>query len=148
MALRDIRQDLKDRLDTLASDRAKLQSRLDEITALEKSVKTMLHEEETRMEGISNGRAELPFPVVVTSVDLQTVLRSVIKTKNRPLATDEIRDEILRAKAFDFGIKKPGRVVHFGLVSMTNSGELDKLPDGRWALHASNNRILPRETTH
>ena len=68
---------------------------------------------------------------------LGDVIKRVMKAKDRPLATDEIRDDIVNSKAFDFGEKKPGRSVHFGLVRQ-NGGAVQRLPDGRWTMHNRN----------
>jgi len=135
--MRDIREDLRERLDALAADRLRAQEQLTAIESLENNVKATLREEETRIARLSANRAALPFPESLPSESplfVGPVIKGVMKSKNRPLGSDEIRDEILNAKSFDFSDKAPGRVIHFGLVSLKNGGEVEQLSDGRWII--------------
>jgi len=136
--MRDIREDLRERLDILAAERAKLQMRVQAIELQEASYKAALREEEARVAQSSseNQTNPLPFPTA-SAVLLGPVIMRVMRAKGRPLALDEIRDEIVNSGMFDFGEKKPGRSVHFGLMSLQNGGELTRLVDGRWTLPQS-----------
>ncbi len=137
--MRDIRDDLQERLDGIATERVKLQAQVAALEALEATFKTALREEEVRIakSSMTAQTKQLPFPAT-TSMFLGDVIKRVMKAKDRPLATDEIRDDIVNSKAFDFGEKKPGRSVHFGLVSLQNGGAVQRLPDGRWTMHNRN----------
>jgi hypothetical protein len=138
--MRDIRDDLRERLDDIAAERAKLQAQVGALEALEATYKVALREEETRV-GKNSPASQvnpLPFPRETPTSYVLTfigpVIKQIMRAKGRPLASDEIKDSIIEAKAFDFGEKAPGRSVHFGLVSLKNGGEIERLPDGRWFL--------------
>jgi hypothetical protein len=149
--MRDIREDLTERLHALAAEKAKLQGRIDVIAAHESIAQAMLQNEEDRIARLTVPRAELPFPAEQYGVSplLGTLIKRVLTVKNRPLTMEEIRDEILRMSNFDFGEKKPGRSIHFGLVSLMNGGEVEKLRDGRWTLVAHQNGQVPvQEAQH
>ncbi|MFZ0274434.1 MAG: hypothetical protein WB524_15120 [Acidobacteriaceae bacterium] len=112
-------------------------------------MKLTLREEEVRIARLSVDHAELPFPngnALEPSAFVGGLIKRVLKNRNRPLEMEEIRDEIEKAEAYDFAGKKPGRVIHFGLVSLKKGGEVIQLPDGRWAFPAGNGTPVQGKT--
>lgn len=146
--MRDIRQDLRERLDDIAAERSKLQAQVANLQTLEDTYKAALREEELRIARISPSAQVKPLPFPASSSSgLGPIIMRVFRTKQRALALDEVRDEILTAKAFDFGEKKPGRSVHFGLVALKNGGEIEQLEDGRWRMLPNGLQTVPVQET-
>jgi hypothetical protein len=147
--MRDIRQDLRERLDAITADRATLQKRLTALEERENTLKSMLAEEESRILDIAADRPQLPFAGVtlVGGMQMTNLIKNTLRAKVRRLTFDEVKDEITKT-AFDFGGQKPGRVVHGGLLSLVRTREITKDADGRYGLLINNNGIAPREMTH
>jgi len=153
--LRDIRSDLQERLDRLTAERLQLQTKLAALESLEATFKTALREEEVRVSRLSADRPQLPLsdpdPEAASPAYafIGSAIKSLMKSKNRPLAKDEIRDELVKTKTYDFGQRKPGRSVHFGLMSLVNGGDVDQLPDGRFVISSKNGfSVQEVRTTH
>ena len=135
--MQDIRDELRERVNALAAERAMLQERLSAVEAQERTFKDALREEENRIAKLNGHRAELPFPALEKTADDQSdVAMQIINllcAKNRPLDNEEVRDELVRG-GIDFRGKKPGRVTHFTLLGLASRGEILRLSDGRYTM--------------
>jgi len=144
--MRDIRQDLTERIEAIERDRATIQARLSALDEREKNLKAMLAEEEGRILSMTEDRPQLPFAGVtlVGGMPMTDLIKNVLRAKVRRLSFDEVRDEILKT-SFNFGDQKPGRVVHGGLLSLIRTEEITKDADGRYGLLIKNNGIPVQE---
>jgi hypothetical protein len=147
--MRDIRQDLQERLDAIAADRGSLHTQLELLDKKEASVKAMLADEESRIRRNASVHMELPFDRVplVGGMQMTELIKATLRSGSRRLTFDEVKEEITKTP-FDFGEQKPGRVVHGGLLSLLRTNEITKDADGRYGLLVNNGaKILPRERT-
>jgi hypothetical protein len=153
--MRDIREDLRERLDAFAAQRVELERQLAEVQTQETSYKVALRQEEQRIRDLTDSRGASLFPTsapamnsdaATSSPALTFVILNAMVSKRRPLALDEIKDAI--SNSFDFGEKAPGRSIHFGLVGLQRAGEVDRLPDGRWTIaEVPKNGVSTQEKT-
>lgn len=129
--MRDIRQDLKERLDAIDRDRVVLQNQLDILSTREASIKAMLADEERRILSRGAGTGELPFEsaTLVGGMQMTDLIKSVLR--GRRLTFDDVKVDIVKT-SFDFAGQKPGRVIHGGLLSLWRAGEIDKDASGRY----------------
>jgi hypothetical protein len=139
--MRDIRDDLRERLDAFAAKRVELERQLAEVQTQETSYKVALRQEEQRIRDLTDSRGASLFPKSAPEMNsdegtsspaLTSVILNAMAAKHRPLALDEIKDAI--SNSFNFGEKAPGRSIHFGLVGLQRNGEVDRLTDGRWTI--------------
>jgi hypothetical protein len=145
--MRDIRQDLRERLAAIDNDRVVLQNQLDMLSAREASIKAMLADEESRIRANGASNMDLPFERVplVGGMQMTEIIKAVLR--GRRLTFDEVKDEVLKTH-FNFGDdQKPGRVVHGGLLSLIRTEELTKDADGRYGLLIRNG-LPAREMSH
>jgi hypothetical protein len=146
IAVRDIRQDLEERLSAIESDRTSLQKQIEALQLLEASVRMMLAQEELRVHKVTADRPELPFgsTPLVGGMQITDLIKSTLRRFQRRVTFDEVRDEVLKTP-FDFQGQKPGRVVHGGLLSLLRTAEIDKVEYDRYGIIASNNGIPVQE---
>src|ERR1700686_730000 len=109
--MRDIRKDLRERLETVTTERGKLELKLASLQATEAGIKALLRQEEEHFAGLSPNL----FPD--GGAGLAQLIVHAMKTKSRPLDLQEIKDEIAKTP-YDFGEKAPGRAIHFALVGL------------------------------
>jgi hypothetical protein len=129
--VKDIREDLRERLDSIVAERSALEAQLQSLQTLENVYKLALQrEEETAIARNEGSPIDLPSG---DETDLNGLLIQTMAKKNRPLALDEIKVEIAKLP-YDFGDKKPGRAIHFRLIGLSQRGEVERLPDGRWRI--------------
>jgi hypothetical protein len=144
--MRDIRQDLQERLDAIEADRAALQKQIDALNLLEASVRMMLAKEEMRIRSFSSDRPELPFgnADLVGGMQITDLIKSTLR-RNRRLAFEEVKEQIMKTPfKFEEG-QKPGRVIHGGLLSLLRTREIDKDEQERYGIIASGSRIPVQE---
>jgi len=132
--MRDIRRDLKERLESIAQQRSELQGTIDQLIQAENGVKALLREEERRFAASSPPA----FTAIMESDSgngygaIKQFLLAAFNEKNRPLDKEELKE--MAKHTLDFENKSPGRVLHFALVGMQSSGLVHRLKDGRWEL--------------
>lgn len=125
--MRDIRQDLRDRIEDIGKRRTALRAtfeeQVQELDDEEESVNAMLAAEERRF-----GKALL----ILTSPDedhvsgaspLSRVILDIAKSESKWLALADFKR--LAANRYDFGKQSPGRTLHRALVGLTRSGRLE-----------------------
>jgi hypothetical protein len=92
-------------------------------------IRALLQDEEERF---ANSVAPL-FPENDASGRLRKLIVHVFEAQKRPLDLDEIKGEIAKTD-YDFGEKKPGRAIHFALLGMGQTGDVERQDDKRWIM--------------
>lgn len=124
--MRDIRNDLKERLESLARQREQLQAQLSEVDQTESGVKSLLRQEEQRYGALvltspdedhanGNGFGRTPLS--------QLILETFKQKTDRPLMLSDFKKQAERV-GFDFGEKSPGRTLHWALVGLAENGHI------------------------
>jgi hypothetical protein len=119
--MRDIRTDLRERLDAIATQRLQLDQ-------MESSVRALLVQEEARFAGQSTENLKL---LPAGSLSLSALIATIMASEKRRMKKEEIRDAAIQA--YDFGRRAPGRVLNFTLQGMKKAGIVDEV-DGGWEL--------------
>jgi hypothetical protein len=129
--MRDIRSDLKERLEVIAKMREELEAKLDEVDEAESGVKALLQQEEQRFGGSKISNLILTPPVHDRSessgfvrTPLSNLIFETLKNSNRALALDDFKKHA-ETSGFDFGAKSPGRTLHWALIGLTENGYLE-----------------------
>jgi DNA-binding transcriptional ArsR family regulator len=138
--MKDIRSDLRERLDSVGTEIADLQSKLSALQARETSLKFLLHEEDERI--ARDAPTLFPQPSPANGTGLRELVERELRNKQRPANLEEIKADITRT-GYNFGEGKPGRAIHGALIGLKQNGVVDRLRDGRWVL-----KELVQETTH
>jgi hypothetical protein len=131
-AMRDIREDLRQRLTRIGLQRAELQQRLAWLGDVQEHIKAAL-EYETRESDTDQSMlfSEFGEPEPDRS-PLAQFLREVLSDL-RPHTLEELKTAAT-ARSLDFKGKNPGRVLHFALVGMAQSHLVESLGSGTWRL--------------
>ncbi len=128
--MKDIRNELTERLIAVKDERDKLQKRLQHLSDKEETLRTLLEEEELHfgnkqlsLSGIATFRGERHTPLASSLLDA--------------LADGQPRDvrqlaALVRTQGYDFGAKNPGRVVHFALVGLKQAKTVESIGPGVW----------------
>jgi hypothetical protein len=142
--MRDIRDDLRERLSEISKRRAELESQLAELDAAEVTTNSLLHREDERWAVAE--RNPSAAPLFVSSVPLQyegngkyssPVAKFVLRTlaEQGPSDLPSLK-RAARKAGIGFGEKSPGRSLHFLLTGMRQTGRVEK--DGEnWKLKGS-----------
>lgn len=131
--MKDIRSVLGERLTEIAAEKQSLQARLCAVESEEDLVKSLLALEEQRF---GSGTYKVIAAVTVSHPEadhadtngfgdtpVSKLILETLKSSTRPVGLDEFKRRALEAK-IDFGAKKPGRVLHWALVGLTQNGHL------------------------
>jgi hypothetical protein len=122
--MRDIRQDLKERLGILEARRSELHSELKEMDEESATVIRLLDIEDRRFPPEQLGQTE-PEPTVALAEFIFTELGK------RPLGKDEMRPVAERGGYFK-DTESPGRVLHLTLVNMERANRIRVREDGKY----------------
>jgi hypothetical protein len=139
--MRDIRNDLRERLASVASRYADEMVRYDEeIQRLHSSHRKALDSLDReraalqQMLALEESREDAPFSIQANpAVPFRVALADFIITKIHaygPLSKDQLRQEAESAGYFD---EMDGRTFHTTLMNITKGGKLQRLADGRYA---------------
>jgi hypothetical protein len=129
--MRDIRSDLRERLETVTAEVNKLKAKLSDLETTQAGIKMLLRQEEDHFSSLSSPL--FPADEAATGTGLAQLIVHMMRSKNRPLDLQEIKDEIAKTP-YNFGEKNPGRAIHFALVGMDQNGMVQRLSDKRWAI--------------
>lgn len=130
--MRDIREDLRQRLMRIGIQRAELQQRLVWLGNVQEHIKAALEYEISEADtDQSTLFSDLGEPGSDRS-PLAQFLREVLSDL-RPHTLEELKTTAT-ARALDFKGKNPGRVLHFALVGMAQSHLVESLGSGTWRL--------------
>jgi hypothetical protein len=138
--MRDIRNDLRERLQAVGAERMELQAKLSALQGTESGLKALLRDEEERL--ARQSPSLFPPTESINGSGLRELVHKALQEKNRPADLEEIKNDIART-SYDFGDKKPGRAIHFALIGLSQTGVVNRLQDGRWVLGE-----LVQEITH
>jgi hypothetical protein len=129
--MRDIREELKQRLSQIEYQRATLRSRMVWLDEMETHIKAALEYEKMHSDpGQANLFSEEPLGVERSATG--RFIREALSDL-RPKTLDELK-LAAEQRGMMFGEKNPGRVLHFALVGMKQSGIVERSAEGRWRL--------------
>jgi len=134
--MRDIRDDLKERIASIAKEREEMEARLDAVAKQESALKSLLAEENARWNGLEPRLFDTPGPNLKNGHKLKPLSRMLFEMLND--GTDWTTDRLARAaidRKFPFGIKSPNRSCHFGCVGLKKNGLIDQTRTG-WVMKA------------
>lgn len=129
--MRDIREDLRQRLTKIAAQRGELQSRLSWLNEMENHIKAALEYERFHSESDQTNLFVEEPAEGEHSVISQFIRETLSDLNGRTL--DELK-LAAQQRGLEFGEKNPGRVLHFALVGMKQGGIVHRDPEGRWRL--------------
>ena len=142
--MRDIRDDLRERLETIAAEKRRLQDQVTSLDRQEASVKVLLADEDNRWSGVQpklflptrggNGRIQHAAAPELTGTPLSQMIREILSDGVGRTARGI--GEIVKQRGFPFGEKHPSRVVHFALLGM-DQNKLVQSRKGVWTLAKS-----------
>ena len=137
--MRDIRSDLKERLQLTISERQDLEAQLRLKVATEDGIRELLKQEEQRFAVM----VEPLFPSSETAGgELRKILLQIFSRERRPLWLDDIKVEVAKT-GYDFGEKAPGRAIHFALIGLVQTGDVERLDDKSWRATVKHNFTAP-----
>jgi len=133
--VRDLREDLRQRLQALALERATLSERLAYLDQIEVQTKNLLEYEVMRIQAGSAAQQGLFTDTQIADSqrsDLSLFLRDALSDGTpRPLG---YLKRAAQKRQIDFGGKNPGRVLHFALTGMAQNGIVEMEEKGVWRL--------------
>lgn len=127
--MRDIRDDLTERIGAVSQEYAQLQAKLEGLVKQKVALEALLAEENARWNGVvqtelfvsanTNGHEISPLGQMLLS----------ILSDGATLTTEKLAEAAVN-RQYPFGHKAPGRSVHFGCVALHNAGLIQKKPNG------------------
>src|ERR1700722_288191 len=127
--MRDIRQDLRERRDSVRAKKASLMAGVDRLTAQEQTLDRLIEEEDAMWEKISPPLFERPEQGSV----LSQVLLETLKANSGAASLAELKESAVQ-RGVPFGGKQPGRVIHFAMLGMAQHNLVMREQDGKWRL--------------
>jgi hypothetical protein len=121
--MRDIGPVLRERLETIARERARLDQ-------MEAGIKALLKLENQELVASKNGNGDQAAETGNTP--LADFVLTTLKQAKRSVTVADLKTAASNA-GFDFGQKSPGRVLHWALVGKMRSGIVEKV-GGKWRL--------------
>jgi hypothetical protein len=135
--MRDIRPDLRERLQSVLNKRQTYQRALDALSVEENLLTKLLQAEDamfdtsTLFDAVEDAKpTELSPPQPASP--LSEVLLDTLKTKSGPVTIEELKQSAAQ-RGVPFGGKRPGRVIHFVMLGMAQHNLVEK-KDGGWML--------------
>jgi len=144
--MRDIREDLRQRLVSITLQRGQLQARLRWLDDAEAHVKGLLDYEKMQAQMDQQplfSEEELPTDTERSEVAL--FLRDVL-ADGRPRSLDELKKHAA-TRNIEFGEKNPGRVLHFALLGMAQSGIVEMVDKGVWQMKVDPPKLNGADTS-
>jgi hypothetical protein len=133
--MRDIRQDLRERIDKLESERLELQTQLEQLSRREITLKALLLEEDSRwstQERLFPAEGEHP-PTNGHRTAYSKFLIQALIDHHGPIRLDVLK-ALAQQRGINFEGKNPGRVLHFALLGMAQNGVVEMVEKGVWRL--------------
>lgn len=133
--MRDIRNDLLERLKQMQAQRSILEAQVAELIEREAHLNALLQaEEESVKAGESMG--SLITASTRSNGSYSTPLGQFVLGAFQKQSRCSLRQlkEAAKHSGIDFGDKSPGRVIHFLLLGMEQNGIVERLRDGTWQL--------------
>jgi len=131
--MRDIRDDLRQRLVKIGIQRGELQARLAWLGQMQEHIKAAIEYEAAQSE---NDQSTLFSET--TESDRSPLAQFIRESLSdlRPRTLDELK-VAATSRGLDFKGKNPGRVLHFALVGMAQSNLVESLGNGTWKLKSA-----------
>jgi hypothetical protein len=137
--MRDIREDLRERIDALAREK---QNKEIEIAAIDQKIAMLdglLQQEEERQNPVMQVPLTFATKYNIRSMradryssPLSLAVLHVFQTHN-PAHLEQFKAQAIK-DGVEFGGKHPGRMIHFLLIGMEQNGLVKRTDDGRWRL--------------
>jgi hypothetical protein len=127
--VRDIRSDLRERLDAIAKRKVQLKAEAESLDQEEIAVQGLIQREDQRF-GVRTSQLVLTSPELNQSANgfgrtpLSRLILNILKQNNHALGLDDFK-KFAADLGFDFGEQSPGRTLHWALVGLTQSGHLE-----------------------
>lgn len=128
--MRDIRQDLRERRDSVRTKKAAMLAAAERLAVQEQTLDKLIEEEDAMWEKISPPLFERTEP---QGSVLSTVLLETLKSKGGVAWLGELKESAVE-RGVPFGDKQPGRVIHFAMLGMAQHHLVAREADGRWKL--------------
>lgn len=136
--MKDIRPELRERIQQIQSKRDIARRQLDELDAIEQSLQTVLNSENELWKSLAPDTPLFQYPqntdekVNESNGTLPGLLLEFMRDGNS-WSIEDFKAE-LQKRGYPFGEKAPGRVINFALVGLLRPGTVRKQEDGRWQL--------------
>jgi hypothetical protein len=135
--MRDIRDDLRERIDMLAREKHNKEIEIASIDQKIAMLDGLLQQEEERVNPVTQVTLEFAQPRQQTngsgySSHLALAVLHVFKTHN-PATLEQLKTQAIK-DGVEFGGKHPGRMIHFLLLGMEQNGIVRRTEDKRWRL--------------
>lgn len=142
--MRDIREDLKERIRVLTLEQERLQKEIAELEGKKNLLGDLLHAEELRWCAVQPASIESPPGAPPAAPVAHRSLRELILDimSDYDSWSGSMITRIACNRGFRFGASSPGRVVHYTLIGMAKIGWVEQLGQGRWR------RILDKNEQH
>ncbi|SRR5216684_7545752 len=129
--MRDIRQDLRERLNEIMTQEQKLREQLVALQEQNEHLTAMLEKEQLRWP--QNGPEPKPDAGSQQNPgELSDIIRELLRS-GEPWNNWQLTQAALK-RGYKFGERQPGRVLHFTLLGMFKGGEVVSLGLGKWKL--------------
>lgn len=129
--MRDIRQDLRERRDSVRAKREAMEVEVVSLKGQEQAYDKLIAEEDALWAKVS------PTLFVDESAGagsiLSQVLLETLKSKADGASLEELKTSAVQ-RGVPFGEKQPGRVIHFAMLGMAQHNLVSREHDGRWKL--------------
>lgn len=142
--MRDIRKDLRERIEAIDFQRDHIEFRLSELDKKRTILETMLADEELAWKAkqpILLGFGDTSREVRLKS-ELSKFLLDVLRDGN-PRNTSELKELALN-KGIPFKGKSPLRAIHFTLVGMKNNNLVEMVESRVWKIHKNDTGVAGR----
>ena len=128
--MRDIRQDLRERRDSVRTKRASMETALERLKDEESMYDKLIAAEDAMFD-------KLTSPLFAGTEQqgsvLSQVLLETLKSKGGIAWLGELKESAVE-RGVPFGDKQPGRVIHFAMLGMAQHNLVARETDGRWRL--------------
>jgi hypothetical protein len=125
--MRDIRQDLQDRINECTIEQEGLQRQIDEIETRKRILRSLLEVEYRRWPDAAH-----PSNSVTNPANLHDLIQEIMSDGDTWNGSTVAA--LVRRRGYNFGHGKPGRIVHFTLLGMLKNKLVENIGDGQWRI--------------
>jgi len=129
--VRDIRQDLRERLDAVAAEQDRLQKQVGDLEGQKKLLETLLQEEERRWPD-SNPGVAVNGKNGHNTRDLSELILEIMSDGEDWYGSTVAA--VAEKRGYHFGDAKPGRSTHFTLLGLAKNNRVESVGLGKWKL--------------
>jgi hypothetical protein len=131
--MRDIRQDLRERLNAVITQQTKHQEAIASLENQRQLLADLLKDEQVRWEQSGQSQRELDLDGHQNghqALELPELVGDIMSTDEKWYASQSAT--VATKRGYNFGDRRPGRAVHFTLLGMARRGEVENVGFGRW----------------